>query len=94
MRKTKPIGVRFDKELLDKMKELGIKTPQQVLSFLEANYLSQMSKTWEVGQKLVDAARGRGEEKSTKKEKKEQSKTDAPDPSNKAAYLKWLRENQ
>ncbi len=90
MSKTKPIGVRFNGELLQKMKDLGIKTPQAVLSFLESNYLSQMAKTWEVGQKLEDAARGRGDEEDTSKKKKNSDA--APDPSNKGEYLKWLRQ--
>lgn len=39
MAKTKPIGVRFNEDIFDKIKkEQNLKTPQQVLSWLEENY--------------------------------------------------------
>ena len=40
MAKTKPIGVRFDEELLDKLKEADIaKTPQKALNIYEKSYV-------------------------------------------------------
>lgn len=39
MAKTKPIGVRFDEDLLKSLKELGIATPQKALIFLENFYM-------------------------------------------------------
>jgi len=59
MAKTKPIGVRFDEELLGKLKERGINTAQKALILYEAAYKKEMSGTWDIGQKLIDAARGR-----------------------------------
>lgn len=45
MAKTKPIGVRFDEDILDKIKkEQGLTSPQQVLNWLMDNYGS--AKTW------------------------------------------------
>lgn len=60
--KTNPIGVRFDKELLQELKEKGLKTPQQALSFLESNYKVEAANNRELGKKLKDAARGSGDE--------------------------------
>lgn len=40
MAKTNPIGVRFDIQMLEKLKEDGINTPQKVLNFL-ANYYTE-----------------------------------------------------
>lgn len=59
MGKTKQIGVRFDEELLAELKEKGISTPQRALSFLESNYKSETAHNRELGEKLIDAARGR-----------------------------------
>ena len=59
MAKTKPIGVRFDEELLGKLKERGITTAQKALILYEAAYKKEMSATWELGQKLINAASGR-----------------------------------
>lgn len=59
MAKTKPIGVRFDLELLETFKTMGLDTPQKVLSFLEADYKAREGKRIEVGKALVDMAKGR-----------------------------------
>jgi len=43
MAKTKPIGVRFDEELLNKVKEAGIaKSPQKALNLYEGAYLKSI----------------------------------------------------
>lgn len=44
MAKTKPIGVRFDEEILETIKrEQNLKSPQSVLSFLEKMYENKSS---------------------------------------------------
>lgn len=58
MAKSKPIGVRFDEDLFNEVKKRGIKTAQQALSLYESAYKKEMSGTWEIGAKLVEAARG------------------------------------
>lgn len=65
-KKSKPIGVRFDLELLDEFKEKGIRTPQNVLSFLEINYKTETEANRELGKKLIDAAKGRDAPKTKK----------------------------
>lgn len=57
MAKTKPIGVRFDQELKLELELKGLKTPQQILSFLEANYRAETKSNRELGQKLRDAVK-------------------------------------
>jgi len=59
MAKTKPIGVRFNKELLYEVLGRGVKNAQQALILYEGSYKASIEATWDLGKKLVDAAKGR-----------------------------------
>ena len=59
MAKTKPIGVRYDGELLGELKQRGVETAQKALILYEAAYKKEMGGTWAIGAKLIDAAKGR-----------------------------------
>lgn len=58
MAKTKPIGVRFDEELLNKVKEASLATsPQKALNLYEKSYVELIEKKVEENNKPENKAR-------------------------------------
>jgi hypothetical protein len=88
--KTTPTSIRFNvKDLEVAFKMSGKETKQTLVDFLLSNYVGG-------GNPITSRMVGQKEEKSDKKEnegEKKQEKSQMPDPKDKAAYLKWLRNN-
>lgn len=108
MAKTNPIGVRFDEDLLKSLKDDNLAdSPQKALNYLSEFYrlnrekidfkkmfedsalFNRMRPTDDKETSALDKAQS----KEFKQKKQESPRGSMPDPSNKAAYLKWLREN-
>lgn len=87
-------SIRFDEKKYELVcSEENLETPQQVVDFLVDKYW------WEkrIGFKPEELpTNGRQEAPTEEKKEKKETKTkgEAPDPSNKGAMLKWLRENK
>ena len=112
MAKSKPIGVRFDLDLLQVFKDDKVaETPQAALNYLTEFYRTNRERidfkamfenstlfktathTDEKETATLNKAYKKGfSKKPTKLDESKGEKGSAPDPSNKSAYLKWLRE--
>lgn len=67
MRKTKPIGVRFDSELLEKLKNASIvDTPQKALNLYEKTYLTHFEDKIQENNKTENKAKNTKEQEGKK----------------------------
>jgi len=91
MGKTKNHSIRFDEDKLDffKRENPGIDKPQQVVDFFLDEFWWKHNGKWISPKEISEVPTLVRQKQSDKRELVH--KSDAPDPSDKGAYLKWLK---